>query len=167
MRKTYSMPPLDPAALDELTSRFNATHDAETRLRYQMILLASQGRSIRQIAADTLRSRDTVERVLRRYQSGGLDAVPRRKPPGSLPRTTPEWEERLRDAIRQDPRALGFGVSYWTTGLLAEYLGRQTGIWVGQEAVRRRLRADGYVCKRPVWTLRRRPVGTPRHFGHA
>ena len=37
------MAPLEPAALAEVEAAFEATRDAETRLRYQMVLLAAPG----------------------------------------------------------------------------------------------------------------------------
>ncbi len=47
-----------------------------------MLLLAQQDYKVPQIARIVLRSEDTVARVLKRFLAGGLDAVPRRSPPG-------------------------------------------------------------------------------------
>ncbi len=41
---------LDVAARQELEDRFEQTRDAETRLRYQMVLLAADGRTAGQVA---------------------------------------------------------------------------------------------------------------------
>jgi transposase len=56
--------------------------------------------------------------------------------------------------IELDPHEVGVSSANWTTELLAEYLGKQTGIQVTEETVRVHLHANGYVCKRPTWTLR-------------
>ncbi|MCL5025194.1 MAG: hypothetical protein M1531_01670 [Chloroflexi bacterium] len=40
MSKPVAIPALDETTLAELTRRFNSTTNAETRLRYQMVLLA-------------------------------------------------------------------------------------------------------------------------------
>src|SRR5579884_287776 len=69
------MAPLPPDRLAELEAAFNATDDAETRLRYQMVLLAQGGKTPREIAPLVLRSHETVLRVLHRYEAGGLAAV--------------------------------------------------------------------------------------------
>ncbi len=66
MPKRLMLPPLGEATRAELPARSNATDDADLRLRYQMILLAHQGRSVAEIAAIVFRSRDTVERGLKR-----------------------------------------------------------------------------------------------------
>ena len=50
------------------------TSEAETRTRYQMILLAQRGYTIPQIARVVLRSEDTVH-VLKRFSPGGLADV--------------------------------------------------------------------------------------------
>jgi transposase len=133
--------PLDEPALAELSRRFNQTHDAETRLRFQMVLLAHQGLSPRQIAPVVLRSHDTVTRVLHRFLTGGFDAVPRRKAPGPSRQVTPAWEAELLRVIELDPHTVGVPSAHWTTQLLAEYLTQQTGIAVGLETVRTSLHA--------------------------
>jgi transposase len=108
----------------------------ESQTRYQMILLAQQGFKVPQIARIVLRSEDTVERVLKRFLAGGLDAVPRCTPPGRERRVTAAWEGELLRVIELDPHAVGVSSANWTTELLAEYLGQQTGIQVKEETVR-------------------------------
>jgi transposase len=159
--------PLDEPALAELSRRFNHTHDAETRLRFQMVLLAHQGLSPRQIAPLLLRSHDTVTRVLNRFLTGGFDAVPRRKAPGPSRQVTPAWEAELLRVIELDPHTVGVPSANWTTQLLAEYLTQQTGIAVGLETVRTSLHAHDYVCKRPTWTLKRKAEAQPGYAGNA
>lgn len=67
-------------ALTEVVERFNATRDAETRLRYQMVLLAAAGRTTSHIAPLVQRSPDTVARVLRRYLAAGPAGLAWRPP---------------------------------------------------------------------------------------
>src|SRR6266536_3639523 len=71
-----------PDAHAELERRYQITRDAETRTRFQMVLLCAQGHTPPQIAQLVRRSPDTVRRVLKRYLAGGADAVPHRPPPG-------------------------------------------------------------------------------------
>lgn len=54
--------------------------------------------------------------------------------------------------IELDPHEVGQETANWTTELLADYLGQQTGITVTHETVRVYLHTHGYVCKRPTWT---------------
>lgn len=161
------MAPLSAGQRAELEAAYNATADAETRLRYQMVLLAHQGKTAPEIARLTLRDPDTVARVLHRYEAGGLGAVPYRVPPGPPPTVTAAWRAELLRLIELSPRAVGVDSALWTTGLLAEYLGRATGVAVSLETVRRHLHAAGYVCKRPTWTLKRRAQEQAEYPGNA
>jgi transposase len=130
-----------------------------------MLLLAQQGYKVPQIARIVLRSEDTVARVLHRFLAGGLDAVPRRTPPGRERRVTPVWEAELLRVIELDPHEVGQETANWTTELLALYLGQQTGIHISEETVRVYLHAHGYVCKRPIWTLRRKAGEQAEYVG--
>ncbi|MCL5025195.1 MAG: helix-turn-helix domain-containing protein [Chloroflexi bacterium] len=114
-----------------------------------------------------LRSNDTVTRVLKRYLAGGLDAMPRRTPPGSPRTVTPQWEAALLRVTELDPHTVGVQSANWTTGLLAEYLAAKTGISVNQETVRTYLHAHDYACKRPTWTLKRKAEERPDYAGNA
>ena len=151
-----TIPRLETATLTKLRQRYEGTSNVESRTRYQMILLAQQEYKVPQIARIVLRSEDTVARVLKRFLAGGLDAVPRRTPPGRERKVTPAWEAELLRVIELDPHEVGQETANWTTELLAEYLGKHTGIQVTEETVRVYLHAHGYVCKRPTWTLRRK-----------
>jgi transposase len=159
--------PLDAATLQELTRRFNQTANAETRLRYQMVLLAHQGYAVSQISPIVLRSHDTVGRVLHRFREHGLDAVPRRTAPGRQRQVTPAWEAELLRVIELDPRSVGVPSANWTTTLLAQYLTQQTGVSVGLETVRTYLHRHDYVCKRPTWTLKRKAEEQEGYQGNA
>ena len=166
MPTRLTISPLDEETLTDLHARYDATDDADLRLRYQMILLSHQGRSVTQIAEVVFRSRDTVERVLKRFRDGGVTALPRRFAPGSTPTITPAWTTELLRVIELDPHAVGVVSASWTTGLLATYLAHCTGIAVSDETVRTTLHAHHYVCKRPSWTLKRSAEEQPNYAGH-
>ena len=103
MTAPLSLPELDAATLAELRQRYEETSNAESRTRYQMVLLAQQEYKVPQIARMVLRSEDTVARVLKRFLVGGLDAVPRSSPPGRERRVTAAWEAELLRVIELDP----------------------------------------------------------------
>ncbi len=167
MTTPITLPPLDEPTLTELRCRYEETSDAETRTRYQMLLLSLRGQTSTQIARLVLRSQDTVVRVLKRFLTGGLDAVPRRTSPGRERTVTAAWEAELLRVIELDPHEVGQDTANWTTERLAEYLGTQTGIQVTEETVRVYLHAHGYVCKRPTWTLKRKAEEKADYVGNA
>lgn len=147
---------MDPAAHVELVACFNASHDAETRLRYQMVLLAADGRTAPQVAPLVQRSVATVERVLHRFLAEGADGVPHRHRSGRPSTAPPNWEAELLRVIDLDPHTVGVASANWTTELLAAYLACTTGHQTGIETVRKALHRAGYVCKRPRWVLDRK-----------
>jgi len=85
MAKPLTLPPLSEIQVTELRQLYDTTSNANLRLRYQMVLLAHQGCPVAEIAAIVFSSRDTVERVLQRFLSGGVVAIPRRQAPGKAP----------------------------------------------------------------------------------
>jgi transposase len=161
MTAPITLLPLDEQTLTELRRRYHDTSDAETRTRYQMLLLSAKGQTSTQIAQVVLRSQDTVVRVLKRFLTGGLAAVPRRTSPGRERTVTVAWEVEL------DPHEVGQDTANWTTEGLAEYLGKQIGVQVTEETVRVYLHAYDYVCKRPTWTLKRKAKEKVDYVGNA
>ena len=167
MTTPITLPPMDEVTLTELRRRYEESPDAETRTRYQMLLLSLRGQTSSQIAHTVLRSQDTVVRVLKRFLTGGLDAVPRRTAPGRERTVTAAWEAELLRVIELDPHDVGQDTANWTTERLAQYLGQHTGIQVTEETVRMYLHAHDYVCKRPTWTLRRKAEQKADYVGNA
>jgi transposase len=98
-----TLPPLDEQLQVELCQRYEEATDAETRTRYQMMILAQSGHPVSHIARIALRSEDTVARVLNRFLAGGLNAVRRRTSPGRGRTITSAWEAELLRVIELDP----------------------------------------------------------------
>ena len=148
---------LDPDAQAELERRYHTTRDAETRTRYQMVLLNAQGHTPPQVAQLVRCSADTVRRVLKRYLAGGADAVPHR-PAAPLPAWLGGRAGRGRrpGPPRDRGRQCAVGVS--AAGRLP---GGVTGHRAGIESVRIALHRAGYVCKRPRWVLHRKAQAQP------
>src|SRR5216684_2628338 len=167
MTAPITLRPLDERTLNDLRCRYDEAPDAETRTRYQMLLLSAKGQTSTQIARLVLRSQDTVVRVLKRFFTGGLDAVPRRTAPGRERTVTAAWEAELLRIIELDPHEVGEDTANWTTERLADYLGQQTGVQVTEETVRVYLHAHDYVCKRSTWTLRRKAEEKADYVGNA
>ena len=167
MTAPITLRPLDEQSLIDLRRHYDETSDAETRTRYQMLLLSAKGQTSTQIAQTVLRSQDTVVRVLKRFITGGVEAVPRRTAPGRERTVTAAWEAELLRVIEVDPHEVGQDTANWTTERLADYLGQQTGIQVTEETVRVYLHAHDYVCKRPTWTLRRKAEQKADYVGNA
>lgn len=157
-----------PALRAAVADCYERTKEPETRTRCQMALLAGdQGLRPSQIAPVVRRDKATVQRVLRRFIEGGLAGLPRGYAPGPVPTVTLAWLSELGRVIDLDPHEVDVPSANWTTGLLADYLARQTGIVVEQETVRRHLHRLGYVCKRPTWTVEHKAQEQEAYLGNA
>ena len=109
MTAPITLPSLDEPTQAELSRRYEETSDAETRTRYQMLVLSLRGQTSSQIAQNVLRSQDTVVRVLKRFLTGGLDAVPRRTAPGRERRVTAARARRTAASDRAGSPCRGAG----------------------------------------------------------
>ncbi len=128
MSAPIRLPLMDIEVLVELRERYDATTSSEMRTRYQILLLAFRGQTAPQIARIVLCDDDTVLRVLKRFLSGGLDAISARTSSGNPRTVTPAWESELLRVMERDPHDVGVLSANWTTELLADYPGQQTGI---------------------------------------
>lgn len=167
MAKPLTLPPLSDTQVTELRQLYDTTTHSTLRLRAQIVLLAHQGRSGAEIATVVFRSRDTVERVLKRFLQGGIAALPPRPGLGRAPTVTPAWKAELLRVIDCAPHTVGVRSAKWTTRLVATYLAAKTQVAVTAETVRLYLHAAGGVCKRPTWTLTRRAEEQPGSVGNA
>src|ERR671934_220977 len=101
---------LDPAAQAELERRYQTTRDAETRTRYQMVLLNAQGHTAAQVAQLTRRSADL-------YLQDEVEVA-------LHPTLTRVWSragrrgQRLVQAPGDNAKQYGFGLVDWRDGRL-------------------------------------------------
>ena len=168
MTAPLTLPSLDEPTRVELRCRYEESTDAETRTRYQMLLLSLRGQTSSQIAQTVLRSQDTVVRVLKRYFTGGLDAVPRRTAPGRERRVTAAWEAERLASDRAGSPCCGTGQRQLDHRAASQRPWASTRAWrLTEETVRVYLHAHGYVCKRPTWTLRRKAETQAHYVGNA
>src|SRR5260221_544372 len=140
MTAPITLAPLDEQTLAELRHRYDDTSDAETRTRYQMLLLSAAGQTSTQIAQIVLRSQDTPGRVLKRFFVHGfgplaadLPALLALLPQADLylqdefqvafhPTLTRVWSrkgrrgQRLVEAPGDNRKVYGFGLVDWRDG---------------------------------------------------
>jgi transposase len=152
--RPIEIPALTPNQLAGLEELYRTTRDARLRTRAQMILLAAERRMTAAEIAEIVRaSEETVRRWLKRYLAEGGEGLRDTPRPGSPRKVTPEYRERLVNALRRRPRSLGLPFSLWTLRRLADYMAEQTGIRVEYETVRLHLKAAGIVLSRPQHTI--------------
>src|SRR4051794_36388311 len=155
-------PRLSPEERAALEYDYRYGSDRLVRHRSHMILLSAQLETQIEVAAVVHCSPDTVRKTLALYRTGGRAALRRRTPQRVRAASrTLSWQKALAEAMEQGPEACGVPRPTWTAPLLASYLAEQTGIAVSEATVRRGLDSLGYVCRRPVWTVRHKAEEQP------
>ncbi len=140
--------------LRELDQLYQTTRDSRVRIRALMVLLAAERRMVAgQIASLVRQHEETVRRWIARYQSEGTVGLYDAPRPGAPPKVTPAYRERLLEAVRRRPRALGLPYSMWTAARLADYMAEQTGLRMSIPSVLRLLRAADMALSRPQHTI--------------
>jgi transposase len=145
-----------------LAMTLKQTSDVHLFRRVQAVLRVAEGDTIRSVARSLRISRRSVQRWVeiyrhRRHPEDLLDA-----PRSGRPREANDLDaELLAKLLAQDPRALGYRATTWTTPLLVTHLQQAYGCPVSERTLRRRLHAGGWRWKRPhyVFSEREAAVG--------
>ena len=139
---------------DELDNLRFRTTSADVFRNCVIILMSNSRETIAKIAKNIGCGTDTVVRIRRLYRKGGIKALYPIKPPGRPSRATPEFLQKMREAVRTNPIMLGYGFSTWSAGRLAEHLAKVTGVHFSSDQLVRMLHRDGFSVHRPKHTLK-------------
>jgi transposase len=139
---------------DELDNLRFRTPSADVFRNCLIILMSNSCDTIATIARHIGCGSDTVVRIRRLYRKGGIKALYPIKPSGRPSRSTPEFLQKMREAVRTNPLTLGYGFSTWSAGRLAEHLAKVTGIRFSSDQLVRLLHRHGFSVHRPKHTLK-------------
>jgi len=141
---------------DELDNLRLRTPSADVFRNCLIILMSNSRDTIATIARHIGCGTDTVVRIRRLYRKGGIKALYPIKPPGRPSRVSPDFLQKMREAVRTNPLTLGYGFSTWSAGRLAEHLAKVTGIHFSSDRLIRLLHRHGFSVHRPKHTLKGR-----------
>jgi putative transposase len=141
---------LSPTQRNTLLRHYRRAGPPEHRLRAHILLLLADGWAWATIASLLYTSPSTIARWQARFRSGGLDAVFGRRRPAC-----PWWVAlAVRWVLQLAPADFGFARSRWSCEAVAIVLAEDLRAFVSPETVRRWLRSDGLVWRRPRPVLR-------------
>lgn len=127
----------------------------ELRLRAHIILLLAEGYAWATIAAVLFCSTRTIARWKERFEEGRSEAL-LGKPRGAPTRFADRWAQLAVGWVTAStPRAFGFLRSRWCCGVIVLLLAREYRVEVSRETVRRWLRREELVWRRPRPVLKR------------
>ena len=127
----------------------------------------ARGATQADVARELEVSRQSVSRWYADWRSGGTRALKAAGRAGRMPRLTKAQLRRVDRALRQGPRAHGFGTDLWTLDRVAQVIEAETGVRYHPGHVWKLLRDKlGWTRQRPArrpWnaTTRRSPAGWP------
>ena len=146
---------LTPEERNTLLDCYRSDRDPQLRLRAHIVLLLAAGYTWAVVAAALFCSRRTIARWKRRFDEGRVEAL-LGQGRGAPTRLGCGWVQVVVGWVTgQTPRAFGFLRSRWCCEVLALLLGRQHGIEVSRETIRRHLRQADIVWRRPRPVLKR------------
>jgi putative transposase len=137
-----------------LLDHYRRHPDPQVRQRAHLLLLLAGGYAWAMIAAVLFTSPDTIARWKRRFQADGVAAVLGR-PRGRKLSTAWSWAATLVAwVLTRRPADFGFARSRWCCEAVAVVLREDHQVPASRETVRRCLRHEGLVWRRPRPTLR-------------
>lgn len=119
------------------------------RERLEMVKGAYRGDRLAVIASWSGRTEPTVQRWLRVYRDGGIDALVDEPRSGRPAQADAGYLTALATAVATDPRALGQSFDVWTSGRLSAYMAGTTETLVSPGWIRVLLTRAGFAHGRP------------------
>jgi len=134
----------------ELFRRHASAKDSEKAL---MVLLSSDGETVKQIARTLRRNPHTVRDWLKRYQAQGVAGLARRFSPGRPGDKRIQLMQYIAIVISEPPASHGYQDAAWSVPLIAYHVNNKLGLDVSRDTVVRALKSMGYSYKRPSKTV--------------
>ena len=117
--------------------------------RLHGLLLVTAGHSCREVGQLFGENGTTVQRWVRRFEDGGLDAVREGERVGR-PRTldTAQWR-KLQADLRKSPEVFGLAANLWDGPVLSEHLRQRYRVDLGVRQCQRLFRQMGFRLRKP------------------
>ena len=138
---------LDPKwgeTTESLLQRNIQAEDKHLRERFLALALIASGQSVRRVAQQIQRKRQTVSEWVHRFnREGPQGLIPNFQSPAK-PRLTPEEFAQLGQVIAQPPRQCGMKVGRWSSPRVAAYIKKAFGKQVAADTARRYIHRLGF-----------------------
>ena len=134
----------------ELFRRHASAKDSEKAL---MILLSSDGETVKKIARTLKRNPHTVRDWLKRYQAHGVAGLARKVSPGRPNEKRIQLMRHIAKVFSEPPASHGYQDAAWSVPLIAYHVNNKLGLDVSRDTVVRALKNMGYTYKRPSKTV--------------
>ena len=118
--------------------------------RFQAWELYQKGWKQKDIAEALGVTKGSISQWVKRAKEGGVASLQHRKPPGAIPRLSPEQKAQLPGLLAQGAEAFGFRGDIWTQPRVTEVIRRQFQVSYHSSQVGRILKECGWSRQKPV-----------------
>lgn len=144
---------LTEEGLREIVEAIKHDKRPEVRQRAMGLRLLHEGKAPKEVAKFLSVSQPTVYDWHHRWQAQGVEGLANRPKSGRPVKANPNYVAILEQVVDQDPQALGYAFSIWTTERLRLHLKAQTGIDLRPTQFRALLKEHDFVYRRPKHDL--------------
>jgi transposase len=144
---------LTEAGVREIVEAIKHDKRPEVRQRAMGLRLLHEGKAPKEVAEFLSVSQPTVYDWHHRWQRQGVEGLANRPKSGRPVKAKQNYVELLEQVVGQDPQALGYAFSIWTTERLRLHLKAQTGIELKPTQFRALLKEQDFVYRRPKHDL--------------
>lgn len=134
---------------DELVELYRNEKNGRLKERYQAIYLMHELRNCTKVAKIVKRSRITIQTWVKKFNSGGLEALVPKTIPGRPSRLSDEQKEELKRDIATHPRKLGYEFSNWDGKKLSAHIKKKFGVRLKVRQCQYLLHELGFSLQRP------------------
>jgi transposase len=145
--------PLSEAESQDVDDLFRRGPNARVRRRAHAVRLSALGYPVPRITEILGCTPQSVHNWLSAFEAGGCPALFDKPRSGRPPLATMEYRQQLVEAIRTNPKDLGYPFTVWTVTRIRAHMARQMDILLSASRVRQIMKEEGLVFKRPKHTL--------------
>jgi len=137
----------------EIEKMFRRGSNNRVRRRAQAIRLSAMGYTVTQIAEILGCNRQSVHNWFDLFEQKGPQGLCDRPRSGRPVIATVDYRTQLVEAIKTNPRKMGYPFTVWTLTRIRAHMAREMRILLSESRVRQIMKEEGLVFKRPKHTL--------------
>jgi transposase len=124
--------------------------DALEKRRLRAARLLKKGVHEAEVARRVGVHRQSVNRWARQLKESGISGLKKAGRAGRKPRLSKAGLDRIREALKRGPEALGYETSLWTAWRVSDLIERECGVRYHSGHVWKILKSLGWSCQRPT-----------------
>jgi transposase len=137
----------------EIEKLYHHGPNNRVRKRAQAIRLSAMGYTVTQISEILGCNRQSIHNWFDLFEAQGFQGFYEKARSGRPTIATVDYRRRLVEAIKTNPRKMGYPFTVWTLTRIRAHMARQMGILLSESRVRQIMKEERLVFKRPKHTL--------------